>query len=280
MADEVALAEQLPPASYVRDRNTGVNHEIVDIAGRAMAEAAQGTADIAVGKADSAQQGVDANTAALATKYESGPGVVIPDGANLNNYGTVGKYFYGNGSISTIENLPKDIEKVGALGFALIVEDDSTGSVARQTLIGYMTNGGMKYQRFGSIDETGSFQPWGFGWFCVEGIDAVVSQHTATGNDEWSWKKYASGYAEASIFRGNLFPSDYVGMGSSGLYHGTVSHPSPPFQFKQILEKSFNESFWGGALTWSFCDKVQVDLISVGTDGYVRGTYLLRGTWK
>ena len=195
MADEVALADALQLVSYIRDRNTGENHEIADLVARALASGAQGTADIAVGKADAAQStadaGVakadaaqakaDANGVALETKYELGLGTEIPAGADLNDYVEPGIY-YTVGDITQNRNMPENTANAG-----ILVIHDFPGGVRLQT---YTIFNGEAWSRRYRVSD-GNWREWTRN----SGIDAIVAEGTNSAG--WTWRKYANGVAEA-----------------------------------------------------------------------------------
>ena len=172
--------------------------------------------------------------------YNIGERPVLPEGANLNNYLTVGCWgVYGNAIAKTLINCPSVIAGNFTIECALGQTKEEPYVYLTQR---YETVDGYKYFRY--CRRNGNDAEWIFGdWMLVLDTQQVKDYVIEEGKKEvtdpntnlkvaWTYRKWNSGIAECWISR-NVNVNVNSAWGSA-LYYGTVSTINFPFQFAEV----------------------------------------------
>lgn len=196
----------------------------------------------------------------------------IPEGANLNDYITVGHYYSsGNNVSTTIANTPYTNG-----GFGLVVRCIYMYNTCNTMLQELTATNGYKYLRR-TADSGATWTDW----FLVDGRDGVYAEGTS-GN--WHYWKYANGWAIAS------FSSDETTLTtdktSGSFYYAKYGSVSLPFEF---IETPQVMADWSASTGSCFTTFVSASTTSAGTFYVNRGTntetigrlsILVIGRWK
>lgn len=146
--------------------------------------------------------------------YTLGLGEEIPAGANLDDYTTPGIYRLV-ADVADVQNSP--IEH----GFTLVVSYRINEATISQVLYPYNTSygDGTCWER----TYIGWNTPKWTNWVCSGGVDAIVAEGTT---NNWTWKKYASGRAEAFT---KFSVSDYTFWSYGSGFRAWLGRYSMPF---------------------------------------------------